>query len=136
MVLGGFDLDGVQRAAVFIGAIGAAAGVISNVAWRVFRWGKRVTESIEAAHRELVPNGGSSLRDAITRIETLGTQADASRAKTVATIDVMRETQGEIQKTVQGLEVRLDGHLHEHAQEAEIDRLAREQRSNRRKDDA
>lgn len=52
--------------------MGAALGAL-GLGWRVVRFfyraARRIEDTFDLVHRELQPNGGSSLRDAVTRIE-------------------------------------------------------------------
>lgn len=52
-----------------IAAIILALGIIGRAVLGVYRLAKRVDETNSLVHRELRPNGGSSLRDAINRVE-------------------------------------------------------------------
>lgn len=47
-------------------------GFLTAIGWfgrKAYRWGKRVEKLIQFADTELRPNGGSSVKDAVTRIE-------------------------------------------------------------------
>jgi len=57
--------------------LGAVAGCVTSVGiiWRglirpVIRWGTRLDKTMSFVEAQMLPNGGSSLRDALNRIES------------------------------------------------------------------
>lgn len=63
----------LAEAAAGVGSLAAivlALGIIGRAVLGVYRLAKRVDETNALVHKELRPNGGSSLRDAINRVES------------------------------------------------------------------
>lgn len=113
------DIDTLQaEATLIVVVLGAAAALGRLVVLPIWRWGRYVVRVLDAAHHQLVPNGGSSLRDAINRIEGRVAAAEAADAEKIRLIAEIRSDMAE--------------HLHEHAKAAEITELAREGRIDRR----
>lgn len=50
-------------------AILTIIGLCFGFAWRLFVAVKRVLDTVELVHKEFKPNGGSSLRDVVNRLE-------------------------------------------------------------------
>lgn len=55
----------VGNIAVVAGGLVAVGGILRAL----YRFFKKLDNALSAVHRELLPNGGSSLRDAVNRIE-------------------------------------------------------------------
>lgn len=53
------------------GGVVAAVGVMwRGVAWPIIRWGRRIEKAVTFVEMNMTNNGGTSLRDAIDRIES------------------------------------------------------------------
>jgi uncharacterized alpha-E superfamily protein len=53
------------------GGVVAAVGVMwRGVAWPVIKWGRRIEKAVTFVEMNMTNNGGTSLRDAIDRIES------------------------------------------------------------------
>ena len=60
------------REIVTVAAVLAALGVIYRAMVRpVMQFGRRIDKALGAVEKELQPNGGSSLRDAVNRVESV-----------------------------------------------------------------
>ena len=94
----GVDWNGVNLALGIIVSVGFLIGFIWGFAklvvafnrWRHKRLARTVAEDLAAIRKETIPNGGSSLRDAIDRIE---------------------KNQGEMAQKVDAIQSALDRHL-------------------------
>lgn len=51
------------------GVVGALAIIFQSVVRPVLRWGRRIEQAVSTVEQNMVNNGGSTLRDAIDRIE-------------------------------------------------------------------
>lgn len=88
-------MDQLVNAAQGFGAVAAilvALGVIGRAALGVYRLAKRIESTNDLVHHELQPNSGSSLRDAVDRVE--------------ATLEAVSERTTEIEKRVDVLDRR------------------------------
>jgi hypothetical protein len=56
---------------ITFGGVVAALGVIwRGLMWPVIRWGRRIEKAVSFVEMNMTNNGGTSLRDAIDRIES------------------------------------------------------------------
>lgn len=51
------------------GAVGSLGMIFQTIIKPVFRWGKRLDKAVTSVEMNMKNNGGSSLRDAVDRIE-------------------------------------------------------------------
>jgi hypothetical protein len=55
---------------ITLGGVVAASGVIwRGLMWPVIKWGRRIEKAVSFVEMNMTNNGGTSLRDAIDRIE-------------------------------------------------------------------
>lgn len=59
------------------GVVGALAIMFQSVVRPVLRWGRRIEQAVSTVEQNMMNNGGSSLRDAIDRIEKRLTDLEA-----------------------------------------------------------
>ncbi len=88
------DSPEVHEIILFLGQLSAAIIAISGAAMILYRVSfKKICDRLEKINLELHPNGGSSLRDAVNRIE---------------------EVQSEIKQDTKDLRDKVDGHIQWH----------------------
>jgi len=94
-------------------AVLAALGVIHRTLIRpVIRFGHRVESALNEVEKQLKPNGGSTTRDSLNRVEAMVHNLSAD----VATVAPLRETVMVQERTLQDVAVRvaiLEQHMKE-----------------------
>lgn len=62
-------MNAVQLSMTAGGVVTAWAAIYRFVLRPVFRWARKLETAVDFVHEQMVNNGGSSMRDAIDRIE-------------------------------------------------------------------
>lgn len=88
---------------------GSIAGLLGTGLGAAVRFDKR-TKKVEQTTETLRPNGGSSLNDAIRRMEADGTRERAEQARVLESIDRKQDSQCDLIARLTG---RFEQHLHE-----------------------
>jgi hypothetical protein len=73
------------------GVVGALGVIFHTVVRPVVRWAKRIESAVSTVEQNMMNNGGSSLRDAIDRIEKRLTELEGMVAGTAAKPTVARK---------------------------------------------
>jgi hypothetical protein len=73
------------------GVVGALGVIFHTVVRPVVRWAKRIEKAVSTVEQNMMNNGGSSLRDAVDRIEKRLTDLEGAVTKPVAKSTVARK---------------------------------------------